>query len=265
MHFYSLLYAKLMEKEDPERSEKYKERARLFAKDLSIGLERDGEALPYGRSLTYRFAQVSFWCALAFANVEVFPWGVIKGIINRHFRWWFSKPIFDSEGKLTLGYSYPNLTVCEGYNAPNSPYWALKSFLILALPETHPLWEAKEEELPVLDSIHYLPHSWMIMQREKDGYVTALTSGQYAEWEPVHVAEKFEKICISWKAPPEDISGGAFWYTIWEESYLVQPHLIGILHKLQAFPQQRQLPAVSCRHGTAGPTIHHIPLYRLPF
>lgn len=79
------------------------------------------------------------------------------------------------------------------------------------------------------------------------------------------VNKTFEKICISWKAPPEDISGGAFWYTIWEESYLVQPHLIGILHKLQAFPQQRQLPAVSCRHGTAGPTIHHIPLYRLPF
>ena len=50
-----------------------------------------------------------------------------------------------------------------------------------------------------------------------------------------------------------------FWYTIWEESYLVQSHLIGILHKLQAFSQQRQLPAVSCRHGTAGPTIHHIP------
>ena len=68
-----------------------------------------GEALPYGRSLTYRFAQVSFWCALAFANVEVFPWGVIKGIINRHFRWWFSKPIFDSEGKLTLGIPIPIL------------------------------------------------------------------------------------------------------------------------------------------------------------
>lgn len=193
MHFYSLLYAKLMEKEDPERSEKYKERARLFAKDFIYWFGARGEALPYGRSLTYRFAQVSFWCALAFADMEVFSWGVIKGIINRHFRWWFSKPIFDKEGKLTLGYTYPNLTVCEGYNAPNSPYWALKSFLILALPETHPLWEVKEEDLPVLDSIHYLPHSWMIMQREKDGYVTALTSGQYAEWEPVHVAEKFEK------------------------------------------------------------------------
>lgn len=197
LHFYSLIYAKQMEKEDPRRSEMYKKRAALFAKDFIYWFGERGEALPFGRSQTYRFAQVSFWCALAFAEVEVFSWGVIKGIINRHFRDWFSKPILDNEDKLTLGYGYPNLTVCEGYNAPNSPYWALKSFLILAIPEEHPFWTCREEALPKLNPVKYLPHPWMIIQRERDGYVTALTSGQYAEWEPVHVAEKFEKFAYS--------------------------------------------------------------------
>lgn len=197
IHFYSLIYAKLMEKEDPERSARYKERAALFARDFIYWFGRRGEALPYGRSLTYRFAQAGFWCALAFADVEAFSWGVIRGIVDRHFRYWFSCPILDGENKLTLGYAYPNLTVCEGYNAPDSPYWSWKSFLVLALPPEHPFWRRGEEELPALDPVRYLPHPWMVIQRGEDGYVTALTSGQYAEWEPVHVAEKFEKFAYS--------------------------------------------------------------------
>lgn len=197
LHFYPLIYAKLMEKEDPERSAKYKKRAALFAGDFIYWFGQRGEALPFGRSQTYRFAQVSFWCGLAFADVEAFPWGVIKGIVNRHFRYWFSQPILDCEDKLTLGYAYPDLTVCEGYNSPNSPYWSWKSFLVLALPEEHPFWVSKEQELPTLDPVRYLCHPWMVMQRGEDGYVTALASGQYAEWEPVHVAEKFGKFAYS--------------------------------------------------------------------
>lgn len=197
MHFYSLLYAALMHNEDPERCTRYRERARLFAQDFIYWFGERGEALPFGRSLGYRFAQGSFWCALAFAGEEAFPWGVIKGIVNRHFRYWFEQPILDCEDKLTLGYCYPNLTVGEGYNSPNSPYWALKSFLILALPKEHPFWMAEEQPLPKLESVRTLKYPMMVIQRGMDGYVTALTSGQYAEWEPVHCAEKYGKFAYS--------------------------------------------------------------------
>ena len=197
MHFYPLIYAKLSEKEDPGRAAVYKERAAQFARDFIYWFGTRGEALPFGRSQTYRFAQAGFWCGLAFADVEAFPWGVVKGIVNRHFRYWFSQPILDCEDKLTLGYAYPNLAVCEGYNAPDSPYWSWKSFLVLALPQEHPFWSSEELELPRLEAVRYLPHPQMIMQRGEDGYVTALTSGQYAEWEPVHVAEKFGKFAYS--------------------------------------------------------------------
>lgn len=197
MHFYSLIYAKMMEKEDPVRSNTYKERARLFAQDFIYWFGTRGEALPYGRSLTYRFAQVCFWSALAFAGVEVFSWGVMKGIINRHFRNWFERPILDCENKLTLGYGYPNLHMCEGYNSAQSPYWALKSFLVLAIPADHPFWQVSEAPLPVLAAVRTLPHAGMVIQRGDDGYVTALTSGQYAAWEPVHCSEKYGKFAYS--------------------------------------------------------------------
>ena len=63
----------------------------------------------YGRSLTYRFAQAAFWSACIYADVPVFSHGIIKGIIVRHFEEWFSHPITDNGGVLTIGYRYTNL------------------------------------------------------------------------------------------------------------------------------------------------------------
>lgn len=197
MHFYSLVYAKLMENRDPERSGRYKERSKEYADSFIYWFGERGEALPYGRSLTYRFAQGCYWCALAYAGVEYLSWGVMKGIINRHFRYWFSRPILDCENKLTIGYAYPNTQMCEGYNSSESPYWAMKSFLIMALPDDHPYWAAEEEPLPSLEPVKPQHHAGLVIQRGKDGYVTALASGQYAEWEPVHCAEKYEKFAYS--------------------------------------------------------------------
>ena len=197
MHYYSLLYAKIMKDKDPVRSGIFIERAKLFAKEFIYWFSQDGDALPFGRSLTYRFAQGCFWGALAYADVEVFSWGVMKGIVNRHFRNWFDKPILNNENILTLGYAYPNLNFCEGYNAPGSPYWAFKSFIILALPEEHPYWQAEEEELPDLSEIKLLKHPKMLMDRREKGNIVALTSGQYANFLPAHVAEKYAKFAYS--------------------------------------------------------------------
>ncbi|WP_375803652.1 DUF2264 domain-containing protein, partial [Enterobacter kobei] len=49
------------------------------------------------------------------------------GIVLRHLRWWQQQSIVDRDGILTLGFAYPNLAMCEDYNSPGSPYWALKT------------------------------------------------------------------------------------------------------------------------------------------
>ena len=61
-----------MEKDDPPNSRVFKERAEIFVKDLIYWLKENGEALAFGRSLTYRFAQVSFWRACVFAGGAYF-------------------------------------------------------------------------------------------------------------------------------------------------------------------------------------------------
>lgn len=76
-----------------------------------------GRGLPFGRSLTYRFAMSSFWSALAFADVELpapLTWGVVKGLQLRNIRYWARQPgAYNSDGTLTIGYCYPNLNITE--------------------------------------------------------------------------------------------------------------------------------------------------------
>ena len=197
MHYYGLIYAKLAGTHDPERAQRFRQRAAEFAQDFIHWFAADGSALPFGRSLTYRFAQGGFWGALAFADVEALPWGVVKGLALRHLRWWGDQPIFNHDGTLSIGYAYPNLNMAEQYNAPGSPYWALKFFLPLALPESHPFWQADEKPLPVLPTVKAQPHAYMILCRGEDGrHVFALASGQHEPWIR-HAGEKYAKFAYS--------------------------------------------------------------------
>ncbi|MDS7594896.1 DUF2264 domain-containing protein [Agrobacterium tumefaciens] len=176
MHFYGLIYAKIC-KPDDVYGKRYRERARLFAGDFASWFDEDGGTLAFGRSMTYRFACGGFWAGLAFADEEALPWGEIKGHYLRHLRWWADRPIADRDGVLSIGYGYPQLTMSESYNSAGSPYWAFKAFLPLALPETHPFWQAEEKPLDTTKKTHPLIHPGMVMMRTT-GSVTALSSGQ---------------------------------------------------------------------------------------
>ncbi len=197
-HYYGLLYAKAMEKLDPNRCKIYRERAWLMAKRFEAWFASDGEALPYGRSLAYRFAQSAFFGALPVGDSEnaKADWGIVKGLLLKNMRKWFSRPIFTREGVLTIGYGYPNLILAEGYNAPGSPYWAMKAFAPLALPEDHPFWTCEEKDhTPPLKFLE--EHARMLIVRdEKNRHVQAFPAGNRA-FEHAHVEAKYEKLAYS--------------------------------------------------------------------
>lgn len=196
IYFYSLIYAKHMEKEDPLFCGEIKNRARRFANDFIYWFSPDGSAVPHGRSMTYRFAQCAFWSAYAYARVDGFEMGVVKGIILRNLRSWFSRPIFDKAGLLTIGYGYPSLIMTEGYNAPGSPYWALKSFLVLALDKEHPFWTCDELPLPELDNVHPIPKAHMIAARDNCHTVLFNAGYPYTNCH-THCGAKYEKFAYS--------------------------------------------------------------------
>jgi hypothetical protein len=196
--YYALVYAQLAGADDPERAKLFTERAKLFAQDFLHYFDAQGAALPFGRSLTYRFAQGAFWGALAFANVEALPWGVIKGLYLRHLRWWMRQPIFSETGLLTIGYAYPNLVMAESYNSNQSPYWAFKIFLPLALPEEHPFWKAEEAPLPMRRAVHTVAGAKLILVTDPRTHdVTAINPGQPTlDW-PRNAPHKYSKCAYS--------------------------------------------------------------------
>jgi hypothetical protein len=200
IHYYSLLYVRLMAEEEPERCKRFKARAISFARDFIRWFAADGSALPYGRSLAYRFAQSAFWSALAYADIEAddLSYGVVKGIALRNLRWWLRQPIYRPDGALSIGYRYANLIMAENYNAPGSPYWAMKAFLPLALPDDHPFWQAEELPLPALPSQDAQHHPSLVVRREAEtDHVVAFNAGHLSSNEHTHTSAKYEKFAYS--------------------------------------------------------------------
>ena len=197
-HYYGMVYSVIMAEREPERAELFRERTRQIAPRFAAWFNAEGEGLPYGRSLTYRFAQVSFFAAMAYAGITApgMDWGVIKGFLMRNIRKWCTRPIFTRDGILTIGYVYPSLLMAEGYNAPGSPYWALKAFLPLALPADHPFWTCEEKPYTPPAFLREEHGRMLIVRDEENLHVQAFPAGNHAEGH-AHDDAKYEKFAYS--------------------------------------------------------------------
>ncbi len=172
-HTYALLHYRL------SGDGRFVEPAAEFARRFRSWFAADGAAVPYGRSLGYRFAQGSLWGALAAADVEAVPWSEAAGFARRHLAWWWDQPILDPEGRLTIGYRYPNDALVEQYLTAGSPWWASKVFVGLPAGADHAFWTAE----PAVPGPGVEPHraARAVHVRDRGGNVTRL-NGQ--AWRP---------------------------------------------------------------------------------
>ena len=193
LQYYGVLYSVFAAKRAPARAERFRRRALEFGRQFAFWFDENGAALPYGRSLGYRFGQCAFYSACVFAGLEPLPLPVMKGIIVRNLQWWMEKPIFDRDGVLTIGYTYPQLYMSERYNAPGSPYWGMKSFVVLALPTDHPFWSAEAAPLPRMPELYAMQSADLLFQRLPDGQVNAYAPAEVEQNEHGQFAEKYAK------------------------------------------------------------------------
>ncbi|KAL4744756.1 hypothetical protein BDW72DRAFT_212201 [Aspergillus terricola var. indicus] len=184
IQFSQLLYAKFAAELDPARSEGYRQQAREFGRAFWRYFDRDGAAIPFGRSLTYRFACAGFFAALAVAEVPDMPApldspGSVKGFLLRHLRW--------------------NMYMAEDYNSPQSVYWSLKSFIPLALADGHSFWTSSESAYPVLaDSVKLIPQPTQILCDHAHGaHHFLLSAGQFVAWPMKASQAKYCKFAYS--------------------------------------------------------------------
>ena len=197
LQYYGVLYSVFAAERSPARAARFRQRALEFGREFAFWFDENGAALPYGRSLGYRFGQCAFYAACVFAGLEPLPLPVMKGIIVRNFQWWLAKPILDRDGVLTIGYCYPQLYMSERYNSPGSPYWGMKSLLVLALPQDHPFWAAEAAPLPKLPALYAMQSADLLFQRLPDGQVNAYAPAEVEENEHGQFAEKYGKFVYS--------------------------------------------------------------------
>lgn len=193
IQYYGVLYSVFAARRDPVRATRFRQRALEFGREFAHWFDENGAALPYGRSLGYRFGQCAFYSACIFAGLEPLPLPVMKGIIVRNLQWWCECPIFDRDGVLTIGYAYPQLYMSERYNSPSSPYWGMKTFLVMALPEEHPFWSAPAAPLPPLPALYAMKSADLLFQRLPDGQVNAYAPAEVAYSEHGQFSEKYCK------------------------------------------------------------------------
>lgn len=161
-----------------------------------------GRAIPFGRSVTYRFAMAGFWAAIAYADVELpapLSWGVVKGLLLRNLRWWSKqRDIFNPDGTLTIGYTYPNMYLCENYNSPGSPYWFCLAFMPAGIPDNHPFWTAKEEPFPTSSLQSVVPlNKPLHIAVHSGGHAFILSSGQACHYPLKATQAKYGKFAYS--------------------------------------------------------------------
>ncbi|PNH77765.1 DUF2264 domain-containing protein [Vibrio diazotrophicus] len=165
LHYYGILYSTFVKNSDSRLTTIFRQRAKAFFEPFKYWFSDRGDVLPLGRSMVYRFATAAFWGALSLIECESQKVREVKGIWERQIKSWADKPIFDSEGLLTRGYSYPNLMMCETYNSPTSPYWCMKAFIPLCLPDDSEFWQVTALTMDIDKDVYPMPCSQSVAQR----------------------------------------------------------------------------------------------------
>ncbi|MCX5385106.1 DUF2264 domain-containing protein [Streptomyces sp. NBC_00083] len=176
LHFYPVLHAHLAG--DQELLARYGPRLRAQLDAHSRLFGADGAPMPYGRSLTYRFAAAAApWLGTLTGHTPLTP-GATRRLASGTLKYFLDRPAgagaTDAAGLLTLGWHGPYPPVIQNYSGPASPYWAAKGYLGLLLPPEHPAWTAVEEPLPAetADATRTLgPPGLLIQSTAADGLV----------------------------------------------------------------------------------------------
>lgn len=109
---------------------------------------RDGRMNMWGRSICYRFAAVTPFPLLEYANFSDVNYGWLRRIASASLLQFMANPDFLENGVPTMGFYGPFAPAVQIYSCRGSVYWIGKAFLGLLLPEDSKYWTATENEGP---------------------------------------------------------------------------------------------------------------------
>jgi len=109
---------------------------------------RDGGPIPWGRSLSYRFANMApIGWAVINGNQTLSP-GLARRMASGNLNYFWENGCLSDNKLLNRGFRGTNHSVPESYLVPGDAYFALHGLVCLLIPADHPFWTAQEEPIP---------------------------------------------------------------------------------------------------------------------
>lgn len=185
LHLYPLLWTLVADSSFAgydRRKAAYVERTNRFLPFFTHWFASDGANVPFGRSLSYRFAASALFPVAVLAGCSIDP-ALAGRIFSRNIS--FFKDHYRSENGdlLEEGYLYHSPGTVEGYTSDGGAYWCCKAFLALLLPPEHAFWQYDRARLPA-ETGSWLVHpehpDVHLLFEARDGMVTLYNgSAQY--------------------------------------------------------------------------------------
>ena len=148
-HYYYLIWVFLDGDSKPELAKVHIDRINKFFNNFLYFIDGEGAVPVFGRSMIYRFGYLAPFALALKMNALNVPKGLVKTVFNSTFKFFFSREILTDDNFLSMGFIHPCEDMLEHYSCGGSPYWAVKAFNILLLPEDDSFWSAGEEKLPI--------------------------------------------------------------------------------------------------------------------
>ena len=176
-HYYGLWWGRLFGEMDPTRADRWREWTRSFLADYVHFFAASGEPVPFGRSMTYRFAASAPFALAELCGASPLPPGQSRRLCTRNLDFFLQHDVLQSQGALSLGWLDEFPAITEAYSCAGSTYWAAKGLAPLLLPPTSEFWTAPSEKLPAeaADFSHPIPQTGMVL-RSTNGEVELLTA-----------------------------------------------------------------------------------------
>lgn len=146
------LFNHLIYKYDPVWKEQFGNRIQeitsRFLEVIPYQYARSGGQIPWGRSLTYRFASnAAIGWAMVNGNEAMSP-GMARRILSGNLKYFWENGCLGENGLLNIGYWGNNQSLAEPYIVPGDPYFAMHGLTCLLMPADHPFWTVQEEAMP---------------------------------------------------------------------------------------------------------------------
>jgi hypothetical protein len=151
-----------------------------FLRTLPYFYGRDGGPIPWGRSLSYRFAELAPLGWASWNGINPLPPGQARRIASGALKYFWNHGALAPDGLLHAGFRETNGVVAEFYTGPGGAYWAAHGLIALLVPASDPFWTAREEPMPADQGEHstVIPGAELVVRVRADGEARLYPVGQ---------------------------------------------------------------------------------------